>query len=233
MNLKQVFYRVLNEHIRTAAYYKWQAAGQPSGRDQEFWLEAEREYQRTFIGRGVPAAGVRDANGNLVPYEVMRNAWRDLKVKSFPALYEGRRIGSTIPGSRFPDIGIAFDRLDIGLGQYFRCNPYELLLGFENKDGVWWLSGVHVVPMTGGRAISHTADYVLGVAADRRDPPGDLRFHITRRRVPGDPKVAYKIKHLSVQPRPPGEKEPGIIYDQLSAADELPVHLSPENQSDA
>jgi hypothetical protein len=29
--------------VREAAYYLWQNAGCPHGRDQEFWLEAERE----------------------------------------------------------------------------------------------------------------------------------------------------------------------------------------------
>ena len=29
--------------IRETAYHKWESAGKPSGRDLEFWLEAERE----------------------------------------------------------------------------------------------------------------------------------------------------------------------------------------------
>lgn len=30
--------------IREMAYYRWQAAGRPQGRDEEFWLAAEAEY---------------------------------------------------------------------------------------------------------------------------------------------------------------------------------------------
>ena len=32
-----------NEHIRVAAYYLWQKAGCPSGRDLEFWNQAYNE----------------------------------------------------------------------------------------------------------------------------------------------------------------------------------------------
>ena len=32
-----------NEHVRVAAYYLWQKAGCPSGRDLEFWNQAFNE----------------------------------------------------------------------------------------------------------------------------------------------------------------------------------------------
>jgi DUF2934 family protein len=32
--------------IRTRAYQLWEQAGRPSGRDWEFWLEAERQIRR-------------------------------------------------------------------------------------------------------------------------------------------------------------------------------------------
>lgn len=32
-----------DEKIRLIAYYKWESAGWPEGRDMEFWLEAEKE----------------------------------------------------------------------------------------------------------------------------------------------------------------------------------------------
>lgn len=31
------------EQIRTLAYFKWEAAGKPDGRSEEFWQEAEKE----------------------------------------------------------------------------------------------------------------------------------------------------------------------------------------------
>ena len=33
--------------IREAAYYKWDAAGRPEGRELDFWAEAEREQSGT------------------------------------------------------------------------------------------------------------------------------------------------------------------------------------------
>jgi Protein of unknown function (DUF2934) len=35
------------QEIRKTAYFKWEAAGGPEGRDMEFWLRAETEYART------------------------------------------------------------------------------------------------------------------------------------------------------------------------------------------
>ena len=32
-----------SEKIAQAAYYKWEAAGKPHGRHEEFWLEAEKD----------------------------------------------------------------------------------------------------------------------------------------------------------------------------------------------
>jgi hypothetical protein len=37
--------------IAEAAYYKWLAAGQPQGRDLEFWVTAEHEVNRTRLAR--------------------------------------------------------------------------------------------------------------------------------------------------------------------------------------
>jgi hypothetical protein len=34
------------EHIRLRAHQLWEAAGQPEGREQEFWFEAEREITK-------------------------------------------------------------------------------------------------------------------------------------------------------------------------------------------
>ena len=34
----------LGHEIRTAAYYKWLAAGRPEGRHLEFWCAAEQEF---------------------------------------------------------------------------------------------------------------------------------------------------------------------------------------------
>jgi hypothetical protein len=37
--------------IEEAAYYKWLVAGQPRGRDLEFWVTAEREVTRNRLAR--------------------------------------------------------------------------------------------------------------------------------------------------------------------------------------
>lgn len=36
---------VNREEIEVLAYLKWEAAGCPEGRDEEFWLDAERDVQ--------------------------------------------------------------------------------------------------------------------------------------------------------------------------------------------
>lgn len=38
-----ISYESLRQQIREQAYYRWQEAGCPSGRDKEFWIEAEKE----------------------------------------------------------------------------------------------------------------------------------------------------------------------------------------------
>lgn len=48
--------------IATAAYYQWVNAGCPTGRDQEFWLKAERELKQN--GQAVPAAVATPKAGN-------------------------------------------------------------------------------------------------------------------------------------------------------------------------
>ncbi len=35
----------IDEQIRSHAYRLWEKAGRPEGRDDEFWLEAERELR--------------------------------------------------------------------------------------------------------------------------------------------------------------------------------------------
>lgn len=34
------------QQIRERAYQLWEAAGKPEGREQDFWLQAERELKR-------------------------------------------------------------------------------------------------------------------------------------------------------------------------------------------
>jgi hypothetical protein len=34
------------DQIRTRAHQLWEAAGKPEGRDQEFWIEAERQLTK-------------------------------------------------------------------------------------------------------------------------------------------------------------------------------------------
>ncbi len=33
------------EQIQEIAYYRWEAAGRPHGRDREFWARAEEEFK--------------------------------------------------------------------------------------------------------------------------------------------------------------------------------------------
>jgi hypothetical protein len=44
------------KEIECLAYKLWEKAGQPKGRDQEFYLEAERELQRQGAGHEPEAA---------------------------------------------------------------------------------------------------------------------------------------------------------------------------------
>jgi Protein of unknown function (DUF2934) len=37
--------------VAVAAYYHWLKAGQPSGRDHEFWLKAEAQLRKTMAPR--------------------------------------------------------------------------------------------------------------------------------------------------------------------------------------
>lgn len=39
------------EFVRTLAHRKWDAAGRPEGRDQEFWYQAEQEYDEYVADR--------------------------------------------------------------------------------------------------------------------------------------------------------------------------------------
>jgi hypothetical protein len=41
--------------VALAAYYKWLVAGQPQGRDLEFWVAAEQEVTRNRLVLGPPA----------------------------------------------------------------------------------------------------------------------------------------------------------------------------------
>lgn len=44
--VKNIYHKIITpeDQIRNLAYYKWLDAGQPNGRDIEFWTEAEKEY---------------------------------------------------------------------------------------------------------------------------------------------------------------------------------------------
>jgi len=39
--------------VAVAAYYKWIEAGQPEGRQDEFWFAAERDYEAWLVAIGV------------------------------------------------------------------------------------------------------------------------------------------------------------------------------------
>lgn len=39
-------------HIAVIAYYKWESAGRPEGRDEEFWLDACEEYKTLIQTQG-------------------------------------------------------------------------------------------------------------------------------------------------------------------------------------
>ena len=39
----EITYETLRQQIRELAYKKWEEAGEPWGRDKEFWVEAEQE----------------------------------------------------------------------------------------------------------------------------------------------------------------------------------------------
>ena len=38
----------INKMIQDRAYFIWQAKGKPSGKDKEFWLQAEKEIKAKF-----------------------------------------------------------------------------------------------------------------------------------------------------------------------------------------
>ena len=46
VNLTPLTREQVEQKVREAAYYKWQAAGRPHGRDVEFWNAAEVEVHR-------------------------------------------------------------------------------------------------------------------------------------------------------------------------------------------
>lgn len=39
----------MEDAIRVLAYLKWNDAGRPDGRDEEFWLEAEKEFYEYYL----------------------------------------------------------------------------------------------------------------------------------------------------------------------------------------
>jgi hypothetical protein len=45
--------------IECLAYKLWEKAGQPKGRDQEFYLEAERQLEQQVTGRELKIPGNR------------------------------------------------------------------------------------------------------------------------------------------------------------------------------
>lgn len=40
------YINAMEEQIRLTAYYMWETAGMPHGKDKEFWKKAEEEYHR-------------------------------------------------------------------------------------------------------------------------------------------------------------------------------------------
>ena len=52
--------------VAEAAYYHWLKAGQPSGRDHEFWLQAEGQLRNTVASPGVPSPEPRPAGDGRV-----------------------------------------------------------------------------------------------------------------------------------------------------------------------
>jgi hypothetical protein len=52
-----------NDAVATAAYYQWLKAGQPTGRDQEFWLKAEAELRKHSQAVPQKSPAIRAANG--------------------------------------------------------------------------------------------------------------------------------------------------------------------------
>lgn len=56
--------RYRNAKIQLIAYQKWEKAGRPHGRDVDFWLEAEKEYDafNTKFGESLPESAVPSWN---------------------------------------------------------------------------------------------------------------------------------------------------------------------------
>jgi hypothetical protein len=52
-----------HDEISAQARQRWEQAGQPVGRDEEFWLQAERELRRRGEANAAPTVPGREANG--------------------------------------------------------------------------------------------------------------------------------------------------------------------------
>lgn len=59
---------VTQHDIATAAYYHWLKAGQPGGRDLEFWVKAEMELKGTAAG-GKAAEPAKGGGARMLPSE--------------------------------------------------------------------------------------------------------------------------------------------------------------------
>ena len=42
------------KHLNDRAYYLWEQAGRPEGREQDFWLQAEAEYDSVVTTTAAP-----------------------------------------------------------------------------------------------------------------------------------------------------------------------------------
>ena len=48
------------EEIRTRAFHLWRAAGEPDGKMDGFWYQAEKELLKERAGSGEPPPGMTD-----------------------------------------------------------------------------------------------------------------------------------------------------------------------------
>lgn len=67
-----------DDYVRTAAYYLWEKAGKPSGRDQEFWLQAQHDLF------GDPYAALEECEREA--RERAEQAWWQRELKRAPKM---------------------------------------------------------------------------------------------------------------------------------------------------
>lgn len=72
----------MSTEIERRAYLKWENAGKPSGKDEEFWLEAEREVaDLPCSGETCCLVGRWEPVKNLAVGETAYNVFKSLKSK--------------------------------------------------------------------------------------------------------------------------------------------------------